>query len=118
MSEEVEAVAETQWLATLEAVVTRRSHCPACGFGTEDPDRPGACRCGKPLEPTEPVSVDMGVVGGLMRPCPACGYSNDPRRGECKRCGTSLAEVEPTEEPDRSFLSEIADAWRRGWQKG
>jgi hypothetical protein len=119
MSEvEVGPVAETNWLATLEVVVTRRSHCPDCGFGTEDPGEPGVCRCGQALVGVEPVQVDMGVLSGLTRPCPACGYTNDPRRDACKRCGVPIIEVEPTEEADRSLLAQIADAWRRGWKKG
>jgi len=115
---EVGSLVEARWLATLEVVVTRRSHCPACGFGTEDPDRSGTCRCGRPLAAVEPVQVDMGVLSGLTRPCPACGYTNDPRRDACKRCETPIAEVEPTEAADRSVLGQIADAWRRGWTKG
>lgn len=119
MSEaEVGAVAETNWLATLEVVVTRRSHCPDCWFGTEDPERPGVCRCGQGLVAVEPVPVDMGVLSGLMRPCPTCGYTNDPRRDVCKRCEAPIAEVEPTETADRSVLAQIADAWRRGWKEG
>lgn len=104
-------------LATLEAVVTRRLGCPTCGFGTEDPEHQYVCRCGQPLVAVEPVQVDMGVLSGSTLPCPTCGYCNDPRRDACKRCETPLAEVEPTDAPDRSLLSQIADAWRRGWSK-
>ncbi len=118
MTKEVNAIAETEWLATVEAVVTRRSHCPDHGFGTEDPDQPGVCRCGQPLAGIEPVKVDMGVLSGMTRPCSICGYTNDPRRDTCKRCETPLTEVEPTETADRSLLGQIADAWRRGWTKG
>jgi hypothetical protein len=112
------SVAETDWLATLEAVVTRRSTCRVHGFGTEDPARLGVCRCGESLVAVEPVQVDMGVLSGMARPCPTCGYTNDPRRDVCKRCEAPIAEVEPTETADRGILGQIADAWRRGWEKG
>lgn len=118
MSEaEVGAVAETKWLATCEAVVTRRLHCPDCGFGTEDPEHQYVCRCGRPLVAIEPVQIDMGVLSGMTRPCPTCGYTNDPRRDVCKRCEAPITEVEPTETADRSILGQIADAWRRGWEQ-
>ena len=76
------------------------------------------CRCWRPLVAQDPVTVDMGVLSGLTRPCPNCGYTNDPRRDACKRCGAPIAEIKPTETADRSLLAQIADAWRRGWEKG
>ncbi len=117
MTEEMGAVAEAEWLATVEAVITRRSQCPDHGFGTEDPEYPGTCRCGQSLVAVKPVQVDMGVLSGMTRPCPTCGYTNDPRRDTCKRCEVPIAEVEPTETADRSMLGQIADAWRRGWER-
>lgn len=117
MSEQIfNSLAEADWVANLEAVVTRRSACSSCGYGTEDPERPGFCRnCGGALVFVEPKKQDVGVISGLTRLCPECGYPNDYRRNICKICDQSLAEIVPT---NRSFLSQLVGAWRAGWQKG
>lgn len=108
--------AEVAYVATLQAVVLKAKTCARCGTGGHRYDVEVCSACGAPLG--EPETEDLGVVAGLGRPCPQCGYVSERHEEGCTRCGVSLADVEPTEERDVTFLSQLAAAWRQGWQKG